>query len=107
MDEFIKILDPDLDYISHEITGNTIVIRVASNKEEAVCPYCGSTSTTKHRVYERSFQDLPIMDLKTRIISYNRKMFCPNPECNHTTFAETFRLLKQKAKKQSASGKNS
>ena len=35
MDEFIKLLDPSLDYISHEIIGDTIFIRVASNKEEA------------------------------------------------------------------------
>lgn len=99
MDEFIKLLDPDLDYISHEITGDTIVIRVASNKEEVVCPYCGSTSTKKHSVYERSFQDLPIMDMKTKIIINNRKMFCSNPECSHTTFAETYRFIKPKAKK--------
>lgn len=99
MDEFIKLLDPSLDYISHEITGDTIVIRVASNKEEAVCPYCGCASSKKHSVYERSFQDLPIMGMKSKIIISNRKMFCTNPECNHTTFAETFRFLKPKAKK--------
>jgi len=99
MDEFIKLLDPGLDYISHEIIGDTIVIRVASNQEEAVCPYCGCTSTKTHSVYERSFQDLPIMGMKTRIIISNRKMFCPNPDCSHTTFAETFRFIKPKAKK--------
>lgn len=99
MDEFIKLLDPGLDYISHEIIGDTIVIRVASNKEEAVCPYCGCTSTKKHSVYERSFQDLPIMGMKSRIIINNRKMFCTNPECSHTTFAEAFDFIKPKAKK--------
>ena len=45
MDEFIKLLDPSLDYISHEIIGDTIFIRVASNKREIVCPYCGSVSS--------------------------------------------------------------
>lgn len=45
MDEFIKLLDPSLDYISHEIIGDTIFIRVASNREEAVCPYCGHASS--------------------------------------------------------------
>lgn len=34
MDEFIKLLDPGLDYISHEILDDTIIIRVASNKTE-------------------------------------------------------------------------
>lgn len=99
MDEFIKLLDPSLDYIGHEMNGDTIVIRVASNKEEVVCPYCGCTSTKKHSAYERSFQDLPIMGMKCKIIISNRKMFCTNPECSHTTFAETFPFIKPKAKK--------
>ena len=99
MDEFIKFLDPSLDYISHEVIGDTIVIRVGSNKEEAVCPYCGCTSAKKHSVYERSFQDLPIMGMKSKIILSNRKMFCANPECSHTTFAEVFPFIKPKAKK--------
>ncbi|WP_373265000.1 helix-turn-helix domain-containing protein [Hungatella hathewayi] len=45
MDEFIKLLDPGLDYIGHEMIGDTIVIRVASNKEQVVCPYCGCASS--------------------------------------------------------------
>lgn len=45
MDEFIKLLDSSLDYISHKIVGDTIFIRVASNKREIVCPYCGSVSS--------------------------------------------------------------
>lgn len=68
MDEFIKLLDPGLDYVSHEITGDTIVITVISNKEEVVCPYCGHPSSKKHSVYERSFQDLPVMGMKSKII---------------------------------------
>lgn len=99
MDEFIKLLDPSLDYISHEMIGDTIVIKVASNKEDAACPYCGYISSKKHSVYERSFQDLPIMGMKSKIIINNKKMFCINPECSHTTFAETFHFLKPKAKK--------
>ena len=99
MDELIKLLDPGLDYISHEIVGDTIFIRVASNKGEAVCPYCGHASSKKHSVYERSFQDLPIMGMKSKIIIQNRKMFCTNPECGHKTFAETFGFISPKAKK--------
>lgn len=99
MDEFIKLLDPGLDYIDHEMIGDTIVIRVASNKEQVVCPYCGCASSKKHSAYERSFQDLPIMGMKTRVIISNRKMFCTNPECSHTTFAEPFDFIKPKAQK--------
>ena len=99
IDEFIKLLDPGLDYIEHEILDDTIIIRVSSNRKELLCPYCGYPSSKKHSSYERSFQDLPVMGKKSRIIIQNRKMFCLNPECKHTTFAETFDFLKPKAKK--------
>ena len=32
MDEFIKLLDPNLDYTGHEIIGDIIFIRVVSNR---------------------------------------------------------------------------
>jgi len=99
MDEFIKLLDPGLDYIEHELLDDTIIIRVASNRKELLCPYCGYSSSKRHSSYERSFQDLPIMGKKSKIIIQNRKMFCLNPECKHTTFAETFDFIKPKAKK--------
>lgn len=99
MDEFIKLLDWSLDYISHEMIGDTIIIRVSSNKEEVICPYCGASSSKRHSAYERSFQDLPIMGMKSKIIINNRKMFCINSECRHTTFAETFDFIRPKAKK--------
>lgn len=99
MDEFIKLLDPGLDYVGHELLDDTIIIRVISNRKELPCPYCGCSSSKKHSVYERSFQDLPVMGKKSRIMLENRKMFCLNPECNHTTFAETFDFIKPKAKK--------
>ena len=61
MEEFVKLLDKHLDYIRHEIIGDTIYIYVRSNREEAACPYCGMPSSRRHSVYSRSFQDLPIM----------------------------------------------
>jgi len=39
------------------------------------------------------------MGMKYRIIINNRKLFCPNPDCSHTTFAETFDFLQPKGKK--------
>ena len=76
MDEFIKLLDSGLDYIGHELSDDTIIIRVIFNKKELNCPYCGYSSSKRHSAYERSFQDLPIMGKKSRIIIQNRKMFC-------------------------------
>ena len=67
MDEFIKLLDPELNYLSHEIIDDTIVITVESNKGEVSCPFCGQPSCKKHSVYERSFQDLPIMRKRRKL----------------------------------------
>jgi transposase len=99
MDEFIKLLDKNLEYVSHEIIGDTIFINVISNRKEVICPFCGSHSSKVHSHYKRSFQDLPIQGKKVIVVLNNRKMFCLNPECKHTTFAETFDFLPHKGKK--------
>jgi transposase len=99
MDEFIKMLDENLDYLGHEILGDMVIIHVASNRKEVQCPYCGGISNKRHSTYERSFQDLPIMGNKCKLVINNRKMFCPNPNCGHTTFAEKFGFLLPKGKK--------
>lgn len=64
MEEFVRLLDEHLDYIRHEFVGDTVYIYVKSNREEPVCPYCGTPSTRKHSVYERSFQNLPLWGRK-------------------------------------------
>lgn len=99
MDELIKLLDPGLTLEKYEIAGDTIKLYVISEKTELRCPNCNSISTRIHSRYERSFQDLPIQDKKTLIFITNRKMFCINSECSHTTFAEQYDFLEHKAKK--------
>ena len=99
MDELMKLLDKNLQYISHEIIDNTIFINVVSNREDVMCPFCGITSSKTHSHYKRSFQDLPIQGKKVRVILNNRKMFCSNADCNHITFAEKFSFLTFKGKK--------
>ena len=99
MDEFIKLLDKNLNYVNHEIVGDTIFIHVVSNREKVICPYCGKPSVKTHSHYERNFQDLPMQGKKVQIILHNRKMFCDNPKCNYATFAEKFDFLAANAKK--------
>ncbi|QSZ27123.1 hypothetical protein ACETAC_09720 [Aceticella autotrophica] len=48
MDEFIKMLDKNLEYKNHEIIDDTIYIKVESNRKELKCPFCGQTSTKVH-----------------------------------------------------------
>jgi len=71
MDEFIKMLDENLEYLGHEILDDMVIIHVASNRKEVRCPYCGSISNKRHSTYERSFQDLPIMGKKCKLIINN------------------------------------
>src|SRR5690606_35198848 len=56
MDEFIKQLDPNLDYISHEIKDGKCYITVTSNRKEVTCPFCGWPSSRIHSTYNRTFQ---------------------------------------------------
>lgn len=68
MDEFIKLLDPNLHYLRHEISDEELLIYVESERLDVKCPYCGQLSSRRHSMYERSFQDLPMMGKKTNII---------------------------------------
>ncbi len=99
MYEFIKDLDPNLDYLDHEIKENEVIIYVASNRAIGNCPYCGCPSGRIHSYYPKSFQDLPVMGKKTIVCINNRNFFCDNPECQFTTFAERFDFKKQNPKK--------
>ena len=99
MEKFIKGLDKNLRYERDEIVGDTYYLYTASTKKKTECPYCGQSSSRVHSTYIRSFQDLPIQDKKVIIVIKNRKMFCDNPKCHKTTFAETFSFLPPKGKK--------
>lgn len=59
-EEPVKLLDVDLEYVSHEIDSGTLFIHVVSSQKKAVYPCCGKTSCRVHDRYERRFRDLPI-----------------------------------------------
>ncbi len=99
MNELVKLLDNHLEYVKHELIENTMYITVQSSRGKVNCPHCGVESTKVHSRYQKSFQDLPIQGKKVIIILLNKKYFCINHECNHTTFAETFSFISKKAKK--------
>jgi len=99
MDEFVKLLCKDLEYVTHEIAGNLIYIYVKSNRSEAECPYCGMVGRRVHSHYERRFRDLPMQGKKVEIVLDNQKYFCNNPDCGRKTFAESFDFLPFKGKR--------
>jgi len=99
LETLIKMLDNNLKLNSYEIIDGIIYLHVESTKQGLQCPLCGSTSNRLHSRYKRSFQDLPIQGKKVVVILTNRKMFCENPQCERTTFAESFAFLSHKSKK--------
>ena len=99
MEELIKVHDSNLILISTEVVGDIIYMDVESTLIEVRCPYCQAASSRVHSRYTREFQDLPIQNMKTVIRLRNRKMFCPNQECTHKTFAESFSFISPKSKK--------
>jgi transposase len=99
MEEFIKRLDKNLKYEANEFDGETYYLYVSSTRKKLNCSNCGQSSSRVHSTYTRSFQDLPIQDKKVIVIIKNRKMFCGNPDCKNTTFAETYSFLPPKGKK--------
>ena len=99
MNELVKELCEDFEYIRHETDGDLIYIYVESNREVGECPYCGTKSGRRHSHYERRFRDLPMQGKKVEIVLNNIKYFCPNPDCGHKTFAEVFGCLPFKGKR--------
>ncbi|AOY77538.1 transposase family protein [Clostridium formicaceticum] len=99
MNEFVKSLDPALNYLTHETHEHNIIIIVESSRHVIVCPYCGKTSSRVHSVYQREFQDLPLQDKQVTIILNNKKYFCDNQDCSHRTFAERFNFITPKSRK--------
>lgn len=99
MDDFIKLLNENLEYEKHEIIEDTLYIYVHSIRATVECPFCGYSTSRCHSRYLKNFQDLPMQGKKTIIILDNRKMFCDNPDCDHTTFAESFSFIEKKSKK--------
>jgi transposase len=99
MDEIVKMLDKNLDYINHEIVSDVYYIKVKSNRDKVICPFCNAVSNNPHSFYKRTFQDLPIQGKKVIIQLKNRKMYCKNSDCSHTTFAERFDFINNNARK--------
>jgi transposase len=99
MDEFIKILNVDYELLDYKIKDTQIVFKIASTRENCNCPYCGKESSRVHSTYQREIQDLPLHNKQTILLVDTRKMFCDNPDCQVTTFAEPHPFVAKNGKK--------
>ena len=99
MDEFIKMLSKDYELVNYKIEDNQIIFEIASVNNSCTCPFCGMTSSRIHSIYQREIQDLPIHNKQTILLVHTRKMFCENPDCQATTFAERHPFVAEYGKK--------
>ncbi|MGL5381725.1 transposase family protein [Clostridium sp.] len=101
MDDFIKLLNPNLECIEHKIKAEKqkCLINTRSNKKNLTCPYCGAISHQVHSVYQCEVQDLPLQGMRVILLLNTRRMFCKNPECSYTTFAEKYDFISVKGTK--------
>lgn len=99
MDEFIKMLSTDYELVDFKIKDTQIIFEIASAKKSCTCPFCGMTSSRVHSTYQREIQDLPLHNKQTVLLVHTRKMFCGNPDCQATTFAERHPFVSKNGKK--------
>lgn len=99
MDEFIKMLSTDYELVDFKIKDTQIVFEIASTKKSCTCSFCGMTTSRIHSTYQRKIQDLPLHNKQTVLLVHTRKMFCENPDCQATTFAEWHPFVAKNGKK--------
>ncbi|MFA9466949.1 MAG: ISL3 family transposase [Velocimicrobium sp.] len=81
--EELKIIDID-------DKEGSIKIRMKSVTHSCKCIKCGSKTEHYHGTYIRNVQDLPILGKTVRLEINAHEYTCDNPDCDTTTFAESF-----------------
>jgi transposase len=74
--------------VSIEPAGPLLCIRARARAGAAVCPACGRSSRRVHSRYERRLADAAIGGRRVVIWLQVRRLFCDDPACVKTTFAE-------------------
>jgi transposase len=93
IDKVNKLL-PGTKYVSHSIEDGVLTVILESVQNLNLCPYCGTESTRIHSYHIRKFSELPIDGHIVNVRLYNKKFFCVNKSCNHTTFSENFDFIR-------------
>ncbi len=88
MKQMISILDENLEYVEQECLFGEDIIYVKSKLTNGICPYCGKMSNRTHSTYDKRYLKFFAGDKEVRVILMNRKLFCDNQMCTHTTFAQ-------------------
>ncbi|MCK9536823.1 MAG: transposase family protein [Bacilli bacterium] len=97
--EMVKHRFPGLKYLFHLNRDGLIILDVESVQKTAICPYCGYPSSRVHSYHIRKFHDLPYEGNELLVRLHNKKFFCENKNCSHTTFVEQFDFISPAEKK--------
>src|SRR5919109_2666422 len=90
-DEAVKLLLPQLAAVevkSVEVHGDSLVITARTRENAAACTGCGQSSDWQHSRYVRHVADEAVGGRAVRIDLSVRRLYCENPDCPKTTFAE-------------------
>lgn len=71
-----------------EIAPQTLILSLAVETAEAVCPLCQQVSQRVHSHYTRTLADLPSGGKILRLLVLVRRFFCQNESCPRKIFAE-------------------
>lgn len=70
--------------------GNTLVLTLASQRQQGQCPACGYHSFSVHSYYGRTLMDVPCLGHQVTLRLITRRFRCSVANCPKRTFAERF-----------------
>ena len=92
MEEFVKAISYEFDYISHEIKDDIIMIRVYNLKDGTYCPTCHAFSNHVKSDYTGMMKLGKIKNIQIRLYIKNNIYFCDNKDCEEEAFLTTSKV---------------
>src|SRR5579883_3058373 len=80
----IDTLFPPYDFAieQSELIDTVLVITARSQMSSALCPDCGTLSSSIHSRYQRTLADLPISGYRVRLCLHVHRFFCSRFSCS-------------------------
>jgi len=90
LNNFISNFFPEnFKYSSNRIDDDSVTLFFTTKTKTATCPICGTKTSDYATYYERTVQDLPILDKQTNIKIKFKKMRCSSSSCKVKYFNES------------------
>lgn len=86
------------EILDFKIEDGRNIFRIYAKSMKVVCPYCKNVSVKAHSKYIPYIEDVGFEGRPTTLEVVTRKMFCKNPDCKHSTFAEEHLFVERNMK---------